>query len=450
MNRWAVGAALAIGGVGTGLALAFRPEAPAKAPAPEVPVAAPAPAPFRLGINEAVAVPMTIRDRGRIPPEQLAGMLAEDARLAREVGATLVRGHTGNFPRLSMSSLQSHPEWLESEGDAWVRAVQAEGLEAVAMVSPWPGNQTRNHTEQYLPPDLEAYAAYVRRVVERYDGDGVDDMPGLRAPVRYWEVDNEPDLKFSTVPRDPVRPMEPETFCYPKEYAQVLVVSARAIREAYPEAKVLNGGPYRPHAPSSQAWLRELFAQPGVAEAIDILSVHTYHDDPSGQRLHDGVRFMRSLAPGKPAWVTETSVSTRDGLTPEDQGRAVVGLAAMSAVAGAEALFWHTLADPPAPRGAGGRPRQPGAFSTNSLFQTLEGNQRVDKPAAAVFRALSRVLATDTLVGATADGPGAVRLRSGATLLWDGARPAPRGGVDLRTGTEIPPGSTARSPAYVR
>ena len=32
-------------------------------------------------------------------------------------------------------------------------------------------------------------------VVERYDGDGLDDMPGFEYPIRHWEIGNEPDVQ---------------------------------------------------------------------------------------------------------------------------------------------------------------------------------------------------------------------------------------------------------------
>jgi len=35
------------------------------------------------------------------------------------------------------------------------------------------------------------YYDYVQHVVERYDGDGIDDMPGLKRPVIYFELGNE-------------------------------------------------------------------------------------------------------------------------------------------------------------------------------------------------------------------------------------------------------------------
>ena len=41
------------------------------------------------------------------------------------------------------------------------------------------------------PRDLDRWRALIRAVVERYDGDGVDDAPGLRLPVRHWQVANE-------------------------------------------------------------------------------------------------------------------------------------------------------------------------------------------------------------------------------------------------------------------
>lgn len=69
------------------------------------------------------------------------------------------------------------------------------------MLSPWSGNATGVETSEYVVADEAAYTAWVTAAVERYDGDGVDDMPGLLAPIRHWEVDNEPDLKNSLRPK---------------------------------------------------------------------------------------------------------------------------------------------------------------------------------------------------------------------------------------------------------
>ena len=41
----------------------------------------------------------------------------------------------------------------------------------------------------------EQYYDYVYHIVERYDGDGINDLPGLKRPVIYFELGNEVDYK---------------------------------------------------------------------------------------------------------------------------------------------------------------------------------------------------------------------------------------------------------------
>ncbi len=75
----------------------------------------------------------------------------------------------------------------------------------------------------YRPKDKNAYSAWVKAAVERYDGDGIDDMPGLQTPAKYWQVDNEP-------PR------------LREGYTDLALITSKAIKEADAEAKVLIGG----------------------------------------------------------------------------------------------------------------------------------------------------------------------------------------------------------------
>lgn len=404
---------------------------------------------FLLGINEALAVPRRMIDQN-ISVARLEALLQEDATYTKQIGARLVRGHTASFPFASMFSGQRqygpddvHAPQLQT--DLWVKAAQAHDLEPILMVSPWPANQTANYTTQYVPPDMAEYTRYVQAMVERYDGDGVEDMPGLLRPVIYWEVDNEPDLKNTLAPRGAQRDMDPATFCTPAEYAQVLIASAEAIRGASTTAKVLNGGFYRPHAEGGQAYMREVFAVSGAAEAIDILSLHTYHDDQDGVRLADGVRSARAIVPNKPVWVTETSVTSEGKETwmdEEYQARMVVALVARAAAEGAGALLWHTLADPP-PEAA----RNP--FSANSLLRTLPDGSREPKPAGQVYQQLAKLLETNDLSGASYGSEGLVQLRGGGALLYAGTVTAPTGGINLRTGVTFGPGESVTAPAFL-
>ena len=410
----------------------------AESPLPNpVPVSA-----FALGLNESVSIPARLV-RG-MSLEKQSYELNKDAAATVAVGARLVRGHTGAYPLVSAWELAQSPDRLE-QADAWVAAVQGAGLEPVMMVSPWPGNYTGRVTDHYLPDDMAKYSAYVQALVERYDGDGVDDMPQLRSPVRYWEVDNEPDLKNSIVARGARSPYDASSFCKPAEYAQVLLSSASAIKAAFPEAKVLNAGLYRPFSEQGSGYFRDLVAVPGVLAAIDILSVHTYHDDLDGERLAVGVRNLRFYAPTKPVWVTETSLGTNAQISVEEQGRMVATFTARVALEGADKLFWHTLADPPPDVEREVRP-----MFGHSLFSTDASGVRTPKPAADVFKNLAAFLASHDLNGCVADGEGAVKLRDGSVLLYAGSRKVSAEGASLRTGAALKPGDTAAAPAWLR
>jgi hypothetical protein len=130
-------------------------------------------------------------------------------------------------------------------------------------------------------------------------------------------------------------------------------------------------------------------------------------------------------------------------MTPDWQARMVATMAARGAAAGARVVLWHTLADPPP------ESKLKSGFEKHSLLVQATGGTFSEKPAAAVYRNLSARLAEDDLTGATDDGPGAVRLRSGAVLLFSGEREAKKGAVNLKDGKAVLEGSTALAPAWL-
>ena len=77
------------------------------------------------------------------------------------------------------------------------------------------------------PEYLDDYAEYLRNLVERYDGDGVDDMPGLRFPIRYWEIEAEWGTFWQSSVAD---------------YLQLLRLANRTIKAADPQAKIILQG----------------------------------------------------------------------------------------------------------------------------------------------------------------------------------------------------------------
>lgn len=420
-----------------------------------------------FGINEAISIPKQWIDRGLISSDQEAAALQQDAQNAAGLGARLVRANTPVYPYLDMMSMQKNG-WDWTRADLWVRAVQAAGLEPLMMVGPWPGNQTANYTDSYVPKNMDAYTDYVKRVVERYDGDGVDDMPGLSAPVRWWEVDNEPDLHDNHPPRgfggEERQNFDPKTFQTPAEYARVLVASARAIRAASPDARVLSAGFYTIRSADGRSYVSRLVAESGVPAAVDVVSVHCYFGEDSLDAVTQTLQAAKASFPGKPIWVTETSVPARGDWAGQDetwQARMVAAIYGAFLAGGADRVFWHTLADPPNRPGARGDL----PFATNSLLRVVNdhpvsgnmagpGGVAQDKPAGQVYRRLAAALAhTD---------PSQYREEqaSGGRLLWTGegwlafwgSPRAPKGAgqvTDLLTGQTATATGAVTAPAYI-
>ena len=83
--------------------------------------------------------------------------------------------------------------------------------------------------DSYLPIDEEKYLKFVKAAVERYDGDGIDDMPGLTNPVMYWQVGNEPNDRSGF-----------------GGFARLQKITYEAIKSACPQCKVLVGGVAQP------------------------------------------------------------------------------------------------------------------------------------------------------------------------------------------------------------
>jgi hypothetical protein len=335
-----------------------------------------------LGINEAVSYPSRIEARMGVASAQKLGA---DAKAARDLGATWTRGHTTAYPSLS------YDRWLQEGGswdraDRWVKAVQGAGLKAAAMISPFPGNRTRQHTSTYEIRDIDGYQAFVRQAVERYDGDGIRDMPGLAAPIKHWEIDNEPDLKNLS----DVRTQRTDNFGTAAQFARVVVITAQAIRSADPTAIISAGGIATPHSSVSYAYMKKLYRQPGVLDAIDVVSVHSYFEGPDLTKLDLAINRIKEVAPGKPIWLTEVSVpSSGKPWATEQWQAAMVPVTYLHALTqGVEKIFWHTLFDPP-PQGARG---MHAAFLTNSLYARTSSQSLRLKPSGAAYKALARRL----------------------------------------------------------
>ncbi|MBM4088362.1 MAG: hypothetical protein FJ276_02875 [Planctomycetes bacterium] len=159
--------------------------------------------------------------------------------------------------------------------DAMIQVPNRPLIEAVKR----PEIDVSQHTDgtTYRPKDVAKYQRWVRAVVERYDGDGVDDMPGLAAPIKYWQVDNEPPRRR-------------------EGYADLVHITSQAVKEADATASVLIGGleipfeDYRERIYETEQLpiLREL-----QGTGIDIVDLHWFGHLGEASRLPKALERVR-------------------------------------------------------------------------------------------------------------------------------------------------------------
>lgn len=156
--------------------------------------------------------------------------------------------------------------------------------------------------DSYLPVNQKAYMDFVTATVERYDGDGINDMPGLTRPVKYWQIGNEPHPKV-------------------KDFAEFVKMTSTAIKKADPTAKVVIGG----------ALLQEM-QNPTIFDMhflkiledlkggyIDVIDFHWGGEASGNYRgykdIYDHLRRRLSemgFPPDMPVWITEMSSYSGD------------------------------------------------------------------------------------------------------------------------------------------
>lgn len=171
-------------------------------PAPATPTASPTaqspqpglapPLPILIGTEYIV-----IENAARV--RKLAGMLAP-------IGLAAAKPLPENFQWNNMQPNAGAPLDF-SRLDSFVREFQAAGFTELVLAlrssSAWASKSAAGLfvTNPVPKPEyMDAYEAWVFAVVERYDGDGVDDLPGLLFPVRIYEIGSE----FSSYEPEPV------------------------------------------------------------------------------------------------------------------------------------------------------------------------------------------------------------------------------------------------------
>ena len=394
-----------------------------------------------FGLNEGLVLPLPGL-RKELGAAELH-TLEQRARLLEELGAGTVRLNSHNWPYLNF--MQADEDWEDE--DLFFELAEEAGLDLVVVVGPWPGTRTMMYTGSYLPEDMQAYQDWVHELVQRY-GD----------QVLAWEIDNEPDLHNSEPPRAARGKVKPGSFQTPTEYAQVVLATSEAIREADPQAFVLLGGMYRAHTPKGNTYLQQVWEQPGVPEAVDGLSLHCYFSSSDLEVPERLMTVARTLAPDKPVWITETSLPSAMPAAPHSnetwQAKGLVALHGELLAQGADRILWHTLIDAQREQEVG-----PVGLKTNSLYKTELDEEgltvTVPKPAAATYADLVEAMSGQELeaIEVHKDEDGRMLILDQGWLVYQGTVATPdkaRKAWDLVSGEKLALERRIEAPAWVQ
>jgi len=200
-------------------------------------------------------------------------------------------------------------------------------------------------TKRYYtcPPSeeyIEEFGDLIYELVERYDGDGVDDAPG-HPVIKYWEIWNEPDFRafFTGTASD---------------YFRILKVAYTKAKKANPEAVILLGGIAGGDVTGDYDWFENLLSQENgkAGNYFDIMDYHAYNDL---NIITDKASKYRSLLEEygyeKPLWITESdsiSFETKTHYTDESeqkQAEHVIKRHVMAYGAGVTRFCWYHLTD---------------------------------------------------------------------------------------------------------
>ena len=273
---------------------------------------------------------ITPQKGAQIKPETLSnciGFVPGDWREIYEIrmiGAGWTRPHPGPFAWGWIE--KSRGEYDFSATDQWVKAAQDKDVALLATIWPYADWDQRichgddcgvGETDIFYPRakggmvegisrsrckpcDMDGYKAFVIKMVERYDGDGVDDMTGLTQPIKYFEVGNEPALRSTEL-----------TFFKgsPQEYADILKATYEGVKSACPDCSVVQGGMEGIDPKFTTYW--DQVYKAGGGGYFDIGNIHYINNgDLSNLNVAKYQELLKNNGLDKPVWVTEAEYSS--------------------------------------------------------------------------------------------------------------------------------------------
>jgi len=137
----------------------------------------------------------------------------------------------GQFKWESIENTQGTYNW--SKSDAFVKTAQQYNINLLVLVHPfvhW-DQPSKKDIDYDKPNDMTVFKKFIAKMVERYDNDGIDDMPGLLYPIKYYEIGNEPE--------GPTFGDSPDTY---NDFMTTLKAARDTAKVVYPDVNIVIGG----------------------------------------------------------------------------------------------------------------------------------------------------------------------------------------------------------------
>ena len=216
-----------------------------------------------------------------------------------------VRPHPGPFIWNHIEKEKGNFNWDET--DKYVVYAQEHNQTILATIWPhanWEQKSCKRkkarspfgkHFTKYLskPCSMEDYKTFLLKLIDRYDGDGSNDMPGLTKPIKHWDIMNEPEFRMF--------------FKGSKEdFVEIFNFSSKIIREKQKDAVIVMAGAAGMFPENKKYWKSVL---PKIKDNFDIANIH-HISDPEGKCdkefwVDEFSSLLKSLNINKPIWVTE-------------------------------------------------------------------------------------------------------------------------------------------------
>lgn len=293
-----------------------------------------------FGIPSGVAKAVKITTKEQMTKEIEQGKIP----LLEDIGVKWARQHPNYFGTFGWSGIDPEHDGQGmdfSVVDELVKLAQSHNIYILAGLSPLPFDTEWQTADTYIPQNKEAYSSYVKQTVERYDGDGKDDMPGLKYHIKYWQLENEPDLhnKFR-------KQRGNADFSSPEEYFEVLKLTYNAVKEADAESKVmLNVVGYGQNMGDTSVNYVQQLNGLGADNYYDIFSYHVYPTAYETSILTELLQKFKQLVGDKPIWITESGISGKLEIEEKEQAAWIIKHYISNIAGGVKKIVWLTFSD---------------------------------------------------------------------------------------------------------